>query len=439
MNPFQARAFHAAALVISYIMAILFFPGVSEGLRPKAYFAETYFGCIGFSIFLSVAILFFRPGLPLYLALALRCYVLIILGYSVGGTMSAKLALGAGMTVETACLLAWPRSLAMAGGQLAAFVAAQAWPRFFGTSGIAEGSIRPRADELAALAAVMVLAGFASALIKRLLERVNESRKSLRLQEATMDALAELNLNLQGYARTVDEESSERERNRISREIHDISGYIFTNIIALMDAAGSIPRGEQAALSDVLITARRQAQEGLRETRTALRRLRDEKPERANAHRAIYKVVSIFRKIAGIEVELSLGELPQSLPKALSMALYRTVQEALTNAIRHGKATRVRVDFQVDGSDVLLVISDNGKGATEVVKGIGLRGMEERVGGLGGRVSAGAVAEGGFAVRVRVPISRDEDPARDGPVSAEATAERAGATADTSAGNASGI
>ena len=57
--------------------------------------------------------------------------------------------------------------------------------------------------------------------------------------------------------------------------------------------------------------------------------------------------------------------------------------------MRHGKATRVRVNFWVEGEELSLTITDNGKGAFEVVKGIGLTGMEERIGALGGSVSVG--------------------------------------------------
>jgi len=176
-----------------------------------------------------------------------------------------------------------------------------------------------------------------------------------------------------------------------------------------MDAAGSMPRDDQAGLTDVLITARKTAQEGLQETRLALRRLRNEQPWVSNAPGAIFKIVSIFRKITGLDVTLSLGNLPNSLSQELSLALYRTVQEALTNAVRHGKASRVRVIFWVVGEELRLTITDNGKGAFEIVKGIGLSGMEERLGALGGSVSVGRAPEGGFSLSVQVPVNVPAD------------------------------
>jgi signal transduction histidine kinase len=409
MPPFFAkltlvRIFHLSVLGLTYALAFAFFPVVSRGLGIYPFFYETYFGCLGVSIALSVAALCFRPGMRLYVVLFLRWYVLIVLGYSIGGFLSAKLVLGMGLMTEIGVLVAFPLNLAVAGLAVAAFSAAQAWPTFFGPSGLVNAPTFPSVDELSVLALVLAFSALTAAWIGRMAARQKELGEVIRLQEGNLDTLAELNLNLQGYARTVDEESTERERNRISREIHDISGYIFTNLIALMDAAGSMRRDDQAGLTDILVTARTQAQEGLRETRAALRKLRSEPAGLTDSTRAIFKIVSIFRKLAGIEIELSLGNMPHFLSQDLGLALYRTVQEALTNAVRHGKATHVRVIFWAEGEDLLLTIADNGKGATEVVKGIGLTGMEERVGALGGTVTVGPAPEGGFSLSARVPL-----------------------------------
>ena len=352
---------------------------------------------------MSLLALFLRPGLWLYAVLLLRTYLLIVFGYSIGAFLSSRLVLGVGLMTEIGVLAAFPVGLAISACALTALALAQALPAVFGSNSLVDVLVSPPPDQLLAYCFVLAAFAVAASLLARMAARRQEQEELLRFQEANLDTLAELNLNLQGYARTVDEESSERERNRISREIHDISGYIFTNLVALMDAAGSMPRDDQAGLTDVLITARKTAQEGLRETRLALRRLRNEPLRVSNAPRAIYKIVSIFRKITGLEVTLSLGNLPNALSQELSLALYRTVQEALTNAVRHGKASRVRVIFQVDGEELRLTITDNGRGAFEVVKGIGLAGMEERLGALGGASASDGRRRAGFPWPCRCP------------------------------------
>lgn len=402
------KALYLAVLAASYGLAAAFYGAASEGVSAHAFFLETYFGCILASALVSVLALFLRPGPWLYLVLCLRTYLLIVFGYSIAAFLSSRLVLGIGLMSEIGILAGFPAGIFVGGGALAALALAQGVPALFGSNGLVDTMPLPTADQLAAYCLVLAAFVVASSLLARATSRRQEQDDQLRIQQATLDTLAELNLNLQGYARTVDEESSERERNRISREIHDISGYIFTNLIALMDAAGSMPRDDYPGLTDLLITARKTAQEGLRETRVALRRLRNEQLRESNVPRAVFKIVSIFRKITGLEVMLSLGNLPNSLDHNLSLALYRTVQEALTNAVRHGKASQVRVIFWVEEEELRLTITDNGKGAFEIVKGIGLAGMEERLGPLGGTVRVGPAPEGGFSLRVRVPLKAQE-------------------------------
>jgi signal transduction histidine kinase len=408
-SPFFARltvvkVLHLAILGVTYGMAAAFYGAVSAGAGTNVYFPATYFGCIAASAAASVLALFLRPGLWLYVVLFLRTYLIIVFGYSIGAFLSSRLVLGVGLMTEIGVLAPFPFGLIVGVCALAALALAQTLPALFGSNGLVDALASTTLDQLAAYCFVLAATAVAASLLARMSVRRQEQDDLLRIQEANLDTLAELNLNLQGYARTVDEESSERERNRISREIHDISGYIFTNLIALMDAAGSMPRDDQAGLTDTLITARKTAQEGLRETRFALRRLRNEQLRENNVPRAIFKIVSIFRKITGLDVMLSLGNLPNSLDHELSLALYRSVQEALTNAVRHGKASRVRVIFWVEGEELRLTITDNGKGAFEVVKGIGLAGMEERLGALGGSVQVGQAPEGGFSLTVQVPL-----------------------------------
>jgi signal transduction histidine kinase len=81
------------------------------------------------------------------------------------------------------------------------------------------------------------------------------------------------------------------------------------------------------------------------------------------------------------------------------------VQESLMNSFRHGKASRVRIFLRRQDEDIVLKVSDNGMGAAIFVEGIGLAGMRERLGKLGGTLSARGVA-GGFDVIASVPASQ---------------------------------
>jgi signal transduction histidine kinase len=101
-----------------------------------------------------------------------------------------------------------------------------------------------------------------------------------------------------------------------------------------------------------------------------------------------------------------------TVSKPVQLALYRIVQESLTNVVRHARATRATVTIIESADSYELVISDNGTGATSSTKpgegGRGLLGMRERAELLGGTLDAGQGKHGGFEVRASIPIERHE-------------------------------
>jgi len=100
-----------------------------------------------------------------------------------------------------------------------------------------------------------------------------------------------------------------------------------------------------------------------------------------------------FAQRSGIKVELKLTEITKRLPRPIELALFRVLQESLTNVHRHAKATRVEIDVVCTDDEVILKLSDDGKGIPGRVidgfrageaRGIGLAGMRERLTDLGG-------------------------------------------------------
>jgi signal transduction histidine kinase len=115
---------------------------------------------------------------------------------------------------------------------------------------------------------------------------------------------------------------------------------------------------------------------------------------------------------AGLPVELLVeGSPPDALPATLDLSIYRIVQEALTNAIKHGgPGTRAEVRVRFAQRSVELVVSDDGAGSatahlTAPGSGRGLVGMRERVALFGGELTAGPRPEGGFVVRALLPMT----------------------------------
>jgi two-component system, NarL family, sensor histidine kinase UhpB len=111
----------------------------------------------------------------------------------------------------------------------------------------------------------------------------------------------------------------------------------------------------------------------------------------------------------GIEVTLSLDETDPRLDERATTALYRMVQEALTNVARHARATAAHVDVHERGGRLMLVVRDNGSGfperATHKAGSFGLMGMRERVFMLGGEMRIDNPPGGGARITVLLPLA----------------------------------
>ncbi|HJQ94290.1 MAG TPA: ATP-binding protein, partial [Acidimicrobiia bacterium] len=105
---------------------------------------------------------------------------------------------------------------------------------------------------------------------------------------------------------------------------------------------------------------------------------------------------------SGPSVSLTIEGDPHRVPASVSLAGYRLVQEALTNALKHAAATEVTVEVAID-DNVTIRVADNGQGG-EPQLGRGLRGMVERAQLHGGTVQFGAGSNGGFMVESRIPL-----------------------------------
>jgi signal transduction histidine kinase len=118
-------------------------------------------------------------------------------------------------------------------------------------------------------------------------------------------------------------------------------------------------------------------------------------------------------KGAGLTVELDMAAATEAVPPAVGHAGYRIVQEGLTNVLRHSTAKHARVRIGHDEGALLVEVLDDGQAVTGTGGGIvggghGLLGMRERAAALGGSCEAGPAPGGGWRVRARIPIERED-------------------------------
>jgi signal transduction histidine kinase len=198
------------------------------------------------------------------------------------------------------------------------------------------------------------------------------------------------------------------ERARIARELHDVVAHNLTVMIALSDGAGYALRDDPDEAERALETASRTGREALAEMRRLLGVLREEQgaanPDPQPGIRQIDALVEQVRA-AGLPVSYRVSAGAPALPQGIQLTMFRLVQEALTNTLKHGGPTATAdVELIATATDVRLSVSDTGTAAApNGAGGSGLRGMRERAAVYGGVVDAGPRPGGGWLVCARLP------------------------------------
>lgn len=210
------------------------------------------------------------------------------------------------------------------------------------------------------------------------------------------------------------------EREQISRELHDTVGHSLSVISLHTGVASDAVGRDDAAVTDALAQVRTQATESLQELRSMVRLLRTDPSIAADGTgvegrhvRSLADVPTTLEHArgAGLRVQEQVDVGRGDLSPAVDAAAYRVVQESVTNVLRHAEATTVQVTAGLEGGELQLVITDDGRGADAgstlhgltAGSGVGLLGMRERVRLLGGTFATRTAPGSGFTVEVTLP------------------------------------
>jgi signal transduction histidine kinase len=207
--------------------------------------------------------------------------------------------------------------------------------------------------------------------------------------------------------------ATEAERHRWARELHDDT---LQSLSALRFGLSAARRSErEGGLDQAVVQAIEQIEESIANLRALITDLRPAALDELGVQAAIEALAE--RNVRhGLEVDVSVeladgqGSEPQRLSGELESALYRLTQEALTNAAKHGKASRAVVEIRERSGEVRLLVRDNGGGFDPAAKGegFGLLGMHERVALLGGELEVESSLGGGTTIRAQMPAQRSQ-------------------------------
>lgn len=200
------------------------------------------------------------------------------------------------------------------------------------------------------------------------------------------------------------------ERRRIARELHDVVAHHITVINALVGGARATLPPEQEVTRDALESAEQTARQAMSEMRRLLDVLRADGNEGPDAATGVgaRRLPALIKEAgsAGLPASLTVTGEPAELPAAVDHAVYRIVQEALTNTRKHAAGARASVRLAYEAAAVEVEVLDDGLAKDGGTPGFGLGGMAERVALCGGRLSTGPRPEGGFRVHARIPLEK---------------------------------
>jgi signal transduction histidine kinase len=225
-----------------------------------------------------------------------------------------------------------------------------------------------------------------------------EARSDLRALRSAYAALDSLRV-------AEAERAALEERSRLAREIHDGLAQHLWFAKLKQERLAPLLTGEASELSAEVGQALDAA---IIEARQALVTMRTALDQELPFSELLSRTVDDFGQRSGLRVEFTAAALPPSVPARQQAELMRVVQEALTNVRKHADATVVRVTAETEGTDLVLTVSDNGRGfRPEQVRGagLGLRGMAERARILGGHLRISSEPSDGTLVRLRLPLA----------------------------------
>jgi signal transduction histidine kinase len=208
------------------------------------------------------------------------------------------------------------------------------------------------------------------------------------------------------------------ERARIARELHDVVAHHVSVMVVQAEAGPVAVEHDPARAAGVFEAIAATGRQALVEMRRLLGMLRgeEEPTPRLAPQPGLAEVPSLVEQVgrAGLRVELVVEGTEAALPPGIDLSAYRIIQEALTNAVKHGGSGRARVLVRYGPDDLRLQIRDEGRPAggngapverrPDAAQGRGLLGMRERVALFGGELHVGPGPDGGFSVDARLPI-----------------------------------
>ena len=194
------------------------------------------------------------------------------------------------------------------------------------------------------------------------------------------------------------------ERDRIAGEMHDTVGHTLTTALVEIEASKMLISMDPEKAGEKMQIARTQMKKALDEIRNAVRMIKSDKTG-INFTSSITKLVEDTQIHTNVIINSDISTV-EGILNIQEKVLYGIIQEALTNAIKHGRCSEIDLYLKEESGIIVLHCADNGIGSHHVDFGFGLTAMKDRVEGLGGILSIATKPNNGFALTVKMPLAK---------------------------------
>ena len=226
-------------------------------------------------------------------------------------------------------------------------------------------------------------------------------------ERQSREKLTAANKKLRQYALKIENQATLEERNRIAREIHDSLGHSLTALNLQLETATKLLNSNPERATDFLIRAKELGSQALKDVRESVSTMRSNPLEEKSLEKAIHVLVQNFHHSTNIKPNCQINLL-YAIPGDISTAIYRIIQESLTNISKYSEATKVDLKLTTTATTLHLMIQDNGKGfdVTRNTTGFGLQSMRDRTLALEGNFNIESFPNMGTKIIIYIPLSR---------------------------------
>jgi signal transduction histidine kinase len=199
-----------------------------------------------------------------------------------------------------------------------------------------------------------------------------------------------------------------RERERLARDLHDTLGHALVTLTVQLEAAQRLQATDPARAAALLAELQKLTRSSMEDLRRSLANLRTSGLGDRPLTESLRTLCAEAGRRFGAAIDCQVAEGADALPPNVAEILWRVAQEGLTNIEKHAHAHRVQVNLALQPKEVVLRVSDDGaglaRGAEDKPGHYGLRGLRERVEGLGGTFTVAALAANGTLIEARIPV-----------------------------------